>query len=354
MMRGRSAGPIANFRSMIWPVRWEPMSLSGAVPLCKMPDPLAEGSEPEICMPEILLSPAGNLRWVEGSSADEAFSAADVRAAFLSDWREGLFLLAARRPETTAWPSLRYWQTFAESFLTSACHIPAGMPDSAIPAPVPAEIDGWILSAPPLQGGEYLCAELLRKIWNDLDAWTQRALREDGGLDRFIERRAPKWCQVGRVCIHLAENKNNAELPFAFLATYTSGLGSAGRLKHLPLGTALQQYAGAKNRAALIRLLTPLQRAAESCAWVKQLVESGEIYRPTAWPIVRAHELLTSVPQLEECGLSVRVPDWWKTRPRPQVRVHIEQRGAARFGLYAMLEFNVGVALGDKSLSASE
>ena len=57
------------------------------------------------------------------------------------------------------------------------------------------------------------------------------------------------------------------------MATYTSGLGSGGRLKHLPLGTALQQYAGAKNRAALIRLLTPVQQAAECCPWVKQLVD---------------------------------------------------------------------------------
>jgi non-specific serine/threonine protein kinase len=304
-------------------------------------------------MPEILLSPSGNLRWVEATSPHGDFSDADVRAAFLSDWLEGLFLLAARRPETAAWPSLRYWQAFAEAYLTNACHIPPGTVDSAIPPPTPAEIDAWILSAPPLHGGEYLSAELLVKIWNGLNAWVRQALN-GGGLDRLIERRAPKWRQVGRVCMHLAENKNDPELPFAFLATYTSGLGSAGRLKHLPLGAALQQYAGAKNRAALIRLLTPLQRAAECCGWVRQLVDSGEIYRPTAWPIARAHELLTSVPQLEECGLSVRVPDWWKARPRPQVRVNIERRGVARVGLDAMLDFNVGVALGDKSLSAEE
>lgn len=306
-------------------------------------------------MPEIQLSPAGHLRWVEAVSPDAEFPDTGVRVAFIADWREGLFLLAARRPEAAAWPSLRYWQTVAETYLGALCHIPPGTTDSEIRTPNQAELEGWILSAPPLLGGEYLSAELLRDIWDGLNAWVQQAMRDDGSLDRLIERRAPRWRQVGRVCLHLAENKNDSERPFAFMATYTSGLSSGGRLKHLPLGTALQQYAGAKNRAALIRLLTPVQQAADCCPWVKQLVDSGQIYQPMAWSVKSAHGLLASLPQLEECGLSVRVPDWWKARPRPQVRVNIDRRAAAeRLGGDAMLDFNVGVALGDRSLSARE
>jgi SNF2 family DNA or RNA helicase len=305
-------------------------------------------------MPEIHLSPTGNLRWVDAESPVEDFVDANLRGAFLSDWREGLFLLAARRPETAAWPSLRFWQTVAEAHLSVLCHIPPDSTNTAIELPTPAELDQWILGAPPLQGGEYLSAEVLQEIWKGLSAWVRRALIEYGALDKLIERLAPKWRQVGRVCLHLAENKNDPALPFAFMATYTSGLGSGGRLKHLPLGTALQQYAGAKNRAALIRLLTPVQRAAENCLWMKELVDSGQIYQPMAWSARRAHGLLMSVPQLEECGLSVRLPDWWKTRPHLQVRVNIDHRNAARLGLDAMLDFNVDVALGDKSLAAKD
>ena len=106
------------------------------------------------------------------------------------------------------------------------------------------------------------------------------------------------------------------------------GFGAAGRLKHLPLRKALEQYAGAKNRAALVKLLSPVQQAAEACDWVKDLVDSGDIYRPMAWTAERAYRLLRSAAELEESGLSVRLPNWWRRRPRPQVSVTIGARGA--------------------------
>lgn len=107
-------------------------------------------------MPDIQLTPAGNLRWIETESSDRDLLDPGVRDAFLLDWREGLFLLAARRPEAAAWPSLRYWQTFSEMYVAALCHVPAEMPDSVIQAPTAGQLDAWILGAPPLQGGEYL------------------------------------------------------------------------------------------------------------------------------------------------------------------------------------------------------
>ena len=123
---------------------------------------------------------------------------------------------------------------------------------------------------------------------------------------------------MGQVCFHLAENKNDQERPFAFLATYASGFGAGGRLKHLPLRNALQQYAGARNRAALINLLSPVEEAARACDWVRALADSGDLYRPLAWPPAHAYRFLQSVPELERSGLSVRVPNWWRKRPRPR------------------------------------
>ena len=54
------------------------------------------------------------------------------------------------------------------------------------------------------------------------------------------------------------------------MAAYASGFGAAGRVKHLPLRRALEQYAGAGNRAALVKLLSPVQQAAEQRAthWI--------------------------------------------------------------------------------------
>ena len=53
-------------------------------------------------------------------------------------------------------------------------------------------------------------------------------------------------------------------------------------MRHLPLRKALEQYAGARNRTALVKLLSPVQQAAESCDWVKELVDSGVAARELA------------------------------------------------------------------------
>jgi non-specific serine/threonine protein kinase len=205
-----------------------------------------------------------------------------------------------------------------------------------------------------MQGGEYLSAEVLGHLWDALDRWVHAVVAATGGLDTFLQTRAPKWHQVGRVCFHLAENKNDTTRPFAFMATYTAGFGAAGRLQHLPLRKALEQYAGAQNRPALIKLLSPVQQAAERCAWVQKLVDSGAIYQPMAWSVERAYQFLQSVPALEESGISVRLPDWWKKRPRPQVSVRIGTQTPAMFGVDAMLDFDVQMALGDAPLSVEE
>src|SRR5262249_34555294 len=157
-----------------------------------------------------------------------------------------------------------------------------------------------------------------------------------------------------RVCFHLAENKNDPTRPFAFMATYTAGFGAAGRLQHLPFRKALEQYAGAQKPPALIQLPSPVQHAAQRCAWVQKLLDSGAIYQPTAWSVRPAYEFLRSVPALEESGVSVRLPNWWQKRPRPHVSVQIGTRTPAMFGVHAMLDFDVQMALGDEPLSEEE
>ena len=86
--------------------------------------------------------------------------------------------------------------------------------------PSPAECATWVLTAPPMRGGEYLTASLLLDIWSALDRWATEAINSTGGLEAFLQSRAPKWHQVGRVCFHLAENQADDARPFAFLATY--------------------------------------------------------------------------------------------------------------------------------------
>ncbi len=305
-------------------------------------------------MIETRLTPAGRLRWETSGDTPEEPRLARFQKSFDADWREGLFLLAADKTDTGASPALRYWQGIAESLLTRLCHLPEGMTLAEVEPLSEAERAQWVLTAPPMPGGEYLSADLLVILWNSLLDWCAGAVDSGDGLQAFLAERAPKWRQVGRVCFNLAENKADPDRPFAFMATYVSGLGAAGRARHLPLGKALEQYAGAKNRPALINLLAPVQAASERCGWVRALVDSGAVYQPTAWTPDRAYRLLLSIPELEESGLTVRVPDWWRRRPRPQVSVTVGDRKPSMLGINAVLDFDVAVALGDARLSQED
>ena len=235
-------------------------------------------------MSEIRLTPSGQLRWQRVSPEPEPSELAKLQKTFEQDWLEGLFKLAAGKYKTTDSPTLGYWQGFAEHYLTGLCHIPESIDDIVVEPLSDLFFSTLLLSAPPMSGGEYLTLYVLRQIWIDLSRWGNQSIDSAGGLVGFLQIHAPKWHQVGRVCFHLAENKSNEVYPFAFLATYSTGFGSGGRVKHIPLRKAMEQYSGAKNRSALIKLLSPVEQASKQIDWIGKLVDSGEIYQPLAWP----------------------------------------------------------------------
>jgi len=306
---------------------------------------------------DLVLTPAGHLRLLqaEGSGEPDAWTKR-AAAAFSSSQPAGLFSLAATRPDAPPSPLLSFWRDFSCRYLTELCRTPeTGRGLEPIEPPTDAERGTMLLSAPPMRGGEYLNVEVLRELWSGLDAWARGEIASSGGgLSEWLRKNAPLWHQVGRVCFHLAENKRDPKFPFAFLATYAPRLSRGGRVQYQPLGKALQEYAGAKNRKALINLLVPVDRASERAAFVKELVDSGEVFHPLAWTPGEAYRLLKNVPLLEESGLLVRLPDWWRKRARPRVSVTIGERKQSRFGADAMLDFKVGLALGDQSLTEEE
>ena len=302
---------------------------------------------------EIRLTPSGELR-LEPPEGPAATTLPQVlEKTFREDWREGLFSLAANKISTEGTLSLRWWQEFSDRYLSALCTMPEESEFFNIPAPDTEERQTLAASAPPMRGGEYLTADRLKNLWDALDQWVHEAAAQFEKLADFIAARAPRWHQVGRVCFHLAENKADTLRPFAFMATFTMGFGASGQLKHLPLVKAMEHYAGVKNRPALIKLLSPVQRAVEAVPWVKEMVESGAVYQPMAWSADRAYQFLKSASALEESGLSVRLPNWWKKRSKPVVSVTIGNQKSA-IGIDAMLDFNVRVALGDETLSPED
>ena len=270
---------------------------------------------------------------------------------------EGLFALATQRSESPFAPSLAFWRDFAARYLTELCHTPdsADAQLGAIPPPAPSEWAGVLSGVPPMQGAEYLTEAALDGVWSDLDTFVRRQVAAFGrGLSGFLKERAPLWHQVGRVCFHLAENRRDPAYPFAFMATYAPSLAGGTRVEYQQLSNALKQYAGAKDKKTLIKLLSPVHLASQKSPLVQELVKAGDIFQPLAWTPTQAYRFLKDVPVYEESGVLVRLPNWWKKRPRPRVGVTIGNKRQKKFDARGMLDFQVRLALGDQELSESE
>ncbi len=325
------------------------------------------------------ITPAGHLTLIPETDPAAAVgppAAARIFAAFEHGSSAGILHLAATELQTDLPPGFSYARQFARNYLTELCRRPApettavaltgfaGLPDQTPPAapppplPPPAAeaLAALALQAPPMPGAEYITAETLVAWWQDIDAHVrQHAADNPGGMQAWLQEKNPLWRLVGRVTFHLAQNKHDQQRPFAFMATYSHRLSAGGKVQHLPLARALQEYAGENNRAALLNLLKPIQAASEKSEIVRELVESQQIYRASAWTARQAHRFLIDVPAMEQCGIVVRVPDWWKSGrpPRPRVSVRVgETKG--RLAMDALLDFQVRVEVDGRALTEAE
>jgi non-specific serine/threonine protein kinase len=323
----------------------------------------------------LTLSPHGRLTLVESADApalDGKFSQR-LRMAFARGSGHGLLQLGAAEAGSALPPVFTYWREFGARYVTAIC---THADTDAAPLPLPPapsarrqagglshaglsheELEWFVLGAPPMTGAEYLSAETLGALWEELDAafGVERA-ESKLGIQDFLKSRNPAWNLVGRVHFNLAENRKDPDAPFAFMATYTTRLTANAKAQHLPLGKALGEYAGAANKDRLLSLLLPVQRASESCPWLKELVDAGEIFHPLRWTPNEAIQLLKDVPQLESAGVVVRMPATWHANrpPRPKVSAQIGAKAPSGLGLDTLLDFKMEVTLDGERLTAAE
>jgi len=282
--------------------------------------------------------------------------------AFSDSSAAGLIELAThsngRGSSVSAAVSVRYWGSFASRFIDKVCQLSDDSANSlgTVSALGEAGLLSMLLNVPPMFGAEYISRDLLEGLWHELNDWFRDELKSSKlSLSEFLETRFPSWHQVGRVCLHLAENRRDPDYPFAFLATYAPiTSGNHEKSQYQPLGKALEQYAGAKDKDALIKLLSPIEAASQSSRFLRELVESGDIYQPLAWTPAEAYQFLKDVAVMEQSGITVRVPDWWKKRPRPRVGITIGDTKQERLGVDEMLDFRLQIALGDEELTREE
>jgi len=313
-----------------------------------------------------VLTPQGHLLLVQEDAALalDAEVAERLQTAFARGAGHGLLQLGASEVGTALPAVFSYWREFAARYVTALCTQPnlsGDVPDTKaeeVVAPPPeAELEWLAMAAPLMTGAEYLTAAALRALWRETDKALRLELSEANcGVQEFLKRRNPAWNLVGRVCFNLAENRSDTKSPFAFLATYTVRLSAHSKAQHLPLGQALREYEGPANRDRLLSLLLPVQRAAESCVWLKEMVDSGEIFHPLRWAPGEASQFLRDCPQLEQAGIVVRMPATWPTHhpPRPRVTARVGSVAPSLVGQDALLDFQMDVTLDGEPLTDAE
>ncbi|HUG91026.1 MAG TPA: SNF2 helicase-associated domain-containing protein, partial [Planctomycetaceae bacterium] len=285
--------------------------------------------------------------------------AAEIDAAFEESSADGLLCLASRALDAPLPPALVFWRDIGRRFFHALRHAGANLERhwSRLEPPPDDEFHTVAAAAPPMRGLEYVTPELLSRLWLELrDLAVANASRHPEGPEGWLRSVNPVWHLLGRVTFHLAENKRNAERPFAFLATYTHRVSAGAKLQHLPLAQALKEYAGARSQATLASLLEPVRRAADESPLVRELLDTRALFQPQAWPIRQAYRFLTEVPRMEAAGLVVRVPDWWSVRrpARPLAQVRIGRQPASALGMDSLLDFSVEVAIDGEPLSEAE
>jgi len=273
-----------------------------------------------------------------------------IHSFFSAKYTIGMLRLGLSVFDSPLPPSVAFWQKFTHLSLAEICkYASAGEKVALTQAEYPeSEIKQLIAQAPFFRGAEYLNDEIAFTLWRDLiDALREELKPFNNRLDTYLSTFNSAWNAVGKVCFHLAENKNHATFPFAFLATYTTGLSTRNRTQHLPLGQALEEYADPSKRTLLLSLLLPVHKAAEKSVFLKNIVDSGVIFKPLAWSASDAYEFLKDIVFFESAGIVVRVPNWWnpKKPPRPMINVTIGKKDVNTLGMDSLLDFDMQLTL---------
>ena len=150
-----------------------------------------------------------------------------------------MLYLGAALPGAELHPSLGYWRDFGRSLVARVCGAldPTDTASVVVPDPDPLEIAAAVQAAPPMPGAESITPELLHALWLDVGvALTDRAAASKGGVQGYLKAQNPIWNVVGRVCLHLAENRRDPDYPFAFIATYVREVSPRATPSHRAAG----------------------------------------------------------------------------------------------------------------------
>ncbi len=251
--------------------------------------------------------------------------------------------------------SLNYWRNICGTFTHKLIHTPdLELLRHKIAIDISEdELEHALAAIPLMTGAEYVTRTVVEDLWQRLqDEFRDEVRQAKGSIEEFIRQYSPDVHLVGRIFFHLVENRKD-DHPFAFLATYTTGLNRQGKSQHLPLKHALQEHG--RDSRKMLDLLVSVHRAAQDSALVSELIESGELFHPLAWTAREAYTFLREIPIYEQAGILCRIPDWWKRGAASvQVNISLGDRQTSLVGMDALLSFNINLHVGGERVSYDE
>lgn len=268
---------------------------------------------------------------------------------------EVLFSLASKKDDSTT-PSVKFWSEFTNYFIESVRLDPAieELREKCHIIPSRSWIRDFLNEAPFMQGGEHLNEDYLFTQWNHLqDYFSQEVKSFKGSIEEYFLGLNPEIHLVGRVFFHLVENKQDAQFPFAFMATYLANAVEKDNPIHRPLQYALEEYKDHQEK--MLSLLASIKRASMSSNLIKTLLDSGEIFNPLRWSPEDARKFLEETPLYSQAGILCRIPNWWKLTSRGvQLSFTLGNKKSSFFGVDSLVNFDIDLSLGGENLSEEE
>jgi len=291
----------------------------------------------------------------EAMSKDQQILQDEVIQRFQDPGHGWLLFLGFSDPAIRLSESLTFWRRVSRAFADRLVKTEdlEGLRQKATVTLTLAQAEVFLETAPFMPGAAYLTSEVLQGIWTQLNTTFQMQIKAHiGTVATFVQTLSAKVHLVGRVFFHLVESKKEA-YPFAFMATYSTGLNTQGDSRHLPLKHALSEF-GAQSRK-LLDLLSTVHRAAKESPFISDILASGEIFHPLALNANEAYGILKEVTLYEAAGILCRIPNWWKNRTASvHLNLNIGDKPPTSLGLNALLDCQADLRLGEDAITEED
>jgi len=252
--------------------------------------------------------------------------------------------------------NLEFWRKFSVCFIEKLRFNESleKLRDKQIVDPDESFFFELLLEMPFFQGSEYINIENLIFHWENLNRHFQKQIREfKGSVEEFFKQYSPDVHLIDKVFFHLVESKGKKN-PFAFMTTYSTGLAKNNKAQHRPLHFALTEFEN--NQEKLIDLLSTVSKAADKSQFIKDILETGEIFYPLNLSPDESLNFLKELPVYEEAGILCRIPNWWRNKKKgASLSLSFgDKENKSLLGLDSLVDFKAKIMLGGIELTPAE